>query len=106
MSDRRIETDLYGLLEVSESASKAEISRAYRKLAQRHHPDANKGDPRAEARFKKISEAHSILPTTRGAPSTTGSGGVLRALVSQGRTSKPAFTTSRRREPMPFGVFS
>ncbi|HWC13510.1 MAG TPA: DnaJ C-terminal domain-containing protein [Actinomycetota bacterium] len=53
--------DYYKVLGVDKSASKEEIKKAYRKLAQQHHPDANKGDDAAEARFKEISEAHAIL---------------------------------------------
>lgn len=53
--------DYYKVLGVSKTASKDEIKKAYRKLAQKHHPDANKGDNAAEARFKEISEAHAIL---------------------------------------------
>jgi molecular chaperone DnaJ len=56
-----VEKDFYKILGVNKEASKDEIKRAYRKLAQKYHPDANKGDPTAESRFKEISEAHSIL---------------------------------------------
>jgi molecular chaperone DnaJ len=55
------EKDYYKILGVSKDASKAEIKKAYRKLAQKYHPDANAGDPGAESRFKEVSEAHSIL---------------------------------------------
>jgi molecular chaperone DnaJ len=56
-----IEKDYYKVLGVSESATKDEIKKAYRKLAQKYHPDANEGDEKAEERFKEISEAHAIL---------------------------------------------
>ena len=62
MSQREwAQKDFYRILGVSKTASKDEIKRAYRKLAQKHHPDANKGDGHAEARFKEVSEAYSIL---------------------------------------------
>ena len=56
--------DYYKVLGVTKDASKEDIKRAYRKLAQRYHPDANKGDSQAEARFKEISEAHAVLANT------------------------------------------
>src|SRR5918997_5701845 len=62
MSQREwLDKDYYPLLRVSKDAAKDEIKRAYRKLAQKHHPDANKGDASAEARFKEISEAYALL---------------------------------------------
>ena len=53
--------DYYKVLGVTKAATKDEIKKAYRKLAQKFHPDANEGDDAAEARFKEISEAHAIL---------------------------------------------
>jgi len=53
--------DFYDTLGVAEGASPDEIKRAYRKLAKQFHPDANQGDPKAEERFKEISEAHQVL---------------------------------------------
>jgi molecular chaperone DnaJ len=53
--------DFYKVLGVSRTAGDDEIKRAYRKLAQKHHPDANQGNPAAEDRFKEISEAYTTL---------------------------------------------
>jgi curved DNA-binding protein CbpA len=53
--------DPYGLLGVSRGASANEIRKAYRKLARKHHPDANPDDPVAEERFKEIQHAYEIL---------------------------------------------
>jgi molecular chaperone DnaJ len=53
--------DLYAVLEVGRDASPDELKRAYRRLARQYHPDANPGDPEAEARFKEVSQAYEIL---------------------------------------------
>lgn len=53
--------DHYEVLGVSRNATQEEIRRAYRRLARRHHPDANRGDPAAEERFKEITRAYEVL---------------------------------------------
>lgn len=53
--------DFYKTLEVEKGASAEEIKKAYRKLAMKYHPDQNKGDAAAEAKFKEINEAYDVL---------------------------------------------
>ncbi len=53
--------DPYKELGVARSASAEDIRKAFRKLAKRHHPDANPGDKSAEERFKRISTAFDLL---------------------------------------------
>lgn len=49
------------MLGVPDSASAAEIKKAYRKLAKQYHPDANPNNAPAVEKFKQISEAHGVL---------------------------------------------
>jgi len=53
--------DFYKVLGVSKDISEADLKKTYRKLARQYHPDSNPGDAKAEAKFKEISEAHSVL---------------------------------------------
>lgn len=53
--------DFYSTLGVDRSASDQDIKRAYRKLAQKYHPDKNEGDKGAEKKFKEVSEAYETL---------------------------------------------
>jgi curved DNA-binding protein len=66
--------DYYKILGVPRTASKAEIKKAFRKLAQKHHPDRNPGDKAAEQRFKDVNEANAVLsdPEKRKAYDTLG----------------------------------
>lgn len=56
-----LEKDFYKILGVAKDAPEAEIKKVYRKLARQYHPDSNPGDANAEAKFKEISEAFSVL---------------------------------------------
>jgi curved DNA-binding protein len=53
--------DYYKILGVEKSATKGEISKAFRKLAVKYHPDKNPKNKAAEEKFKEITEAHEVL---------------------------------------------
>lgn len=53
--------DYYGILGVSRSASDKDIKSAYRKLTKKLHPDVNKDDPNAEAKYRDVNEAYTVL---------------------------------------------
>ena len=54
-------TDYYQSLGVSRDSSAAEIKKAYKKLAMKHHPDRNQGNKESEEKFKELSEAYEVL---------------------------------------------
>ena len=56
-----LESDYYATLGVASDASAKEIKQAYRKLAQKYHPDKTAGDVTAETRFKEVNEAYEVL---------------------------------------------
>jgi len=53
--------DYYQTLGVARGATEADIKKAYRKLALKHHPDRNPGSKEAEEKFKDINEAYQVL---------------------------------------------
>lgn len=59
--------DPYETLGVNRTATDAEIKKAYRRLARKHHPDVNPGDASAASRFQEIAAAYEVLrdPTRR-----------------------------------------
>jgi len=87
------ERDYYEVLGVKKAAAPDEIKKAYRKLARKYHPDANPDDPKAEEKFKEVSNAYETLsdpkkkeiydlgpqmPFGQGAPGGGGGGGGFR----------------------------
>jgi molecular chaperone DnaJ len=53
--------DYYEVLGVSKNASEADLKKAYRRAAQKHHPDRNPDNKEAEEKFKECKEAYEIL---------------------------------------------
>src|ERR1700722_1527801 len=53
--------DPYEVLGVPRGANAAAIKSAYRKLAKKYHPDANKNDPKSAARFAELNSANEII---------------------------------------------
>ncbi len=53
--------DYYEILGIDRKASADEVKAAYRKLARKYHPDANKNDPKAEEKIKELNEAYEVL---------------------------------------------
>lgn len=58
MADKR---DYYEVLGIAKGAGEDEIKKAYRKMAKKYHPDLHPGDKEAEANFKEVNEAYSVL---------------------------------------------
>jgi molecular chaperone DnaJ len=61
MSASTPKRDYYDVLGVARDAGDAEIKKAFRRLARELHPDVNKDDPDAEAKFKEAAEAYEVL---------------------------------------------
>jgi molecular chaperone DnaJ len=55
------EKDFYAVLGLAQDATAEDVKKAYRKLARKHHPDANRGSASSEKRFKEVGEAYSVL---------------------------------------------
>ena len=61
MDQAWLEKDFYKTLGVAKNASADDTKKSYRKLAKELHPDANQNNPRAEERFKEVSEAYDVV---------------------------------------------
>src|ERR1700709_1760300 len=70
--------DYYEVLGVGKKATADDIRKAHRKLVRQHHPDANKGNPQSEEKFKEVQEAYEVLsdPEKRKNYDQCGHGGV------------------------------
>ena len=79
--------DYYEVLGVARNASEADIKKAYRRLAMKHHPDRNPDDKSAEAKFKEANEAYEILADAqkRAAYDQFGHAGVDPSMAAGGR---------------------
>ena len=53
--------DYYEVLGIPKNASEQDIKKAYRSMAKKYHPDRNKDNPEAEAKFKEVQEANEVL---------------------------------------------
>ena len=57
--------DYYEVLGVNRNASEADLKKAYRRAAQKHHPDRNPDDRESEGKFKECKEAYEVLSDSR-----------------------------------------
>jgi molecular chaperone DnaJ len=89
--------DYYAALGVARDAPSEEIKKAFRRLARESHPDANPGDPSAEARFREVAEAYEVL-------SDPTSGGLRPGRHARSRGPVRRFRRRRTRRPAPIGV--
>src|SRR5687768_18489828 len=60
-ADRTMDDDYYKILGLTRGASDAEIQKAYRDLARKHHPDMNPDDPSAKKKFQQVQKAYDVL---------------------------------------------
>ena len=97
-----VNDDYYNALGVSRTASRKEIQSAFRQLARKYHPDLNRNDAAAEARFKEISEAHEVLadPKKRAAYDRYGRDWQAGLQAEQNPAAQPRGAGGRRSRPV------
>ena len=81
--------DYYEVLGIPKNASEQDIKKAYRSMAKKYHPDRNKDNPEAEAKFKEVQEANEVLsdPGRRGSR-CPGAGAARRSGCCRSRTRR------------------
>jgi curved DNA-binding protein len=87
--------DYYQILDVPRDADDKQIRSAFRRLAAKHHPDRNPGDPQAEERFKEVNEAYTVLadPEKRSVYDQFGTSGGPPPYAPGGSGGRTVFTT-------------
>ncbi len=94
------QAECYGLLNLKEGASIAEIKSSYRRLARKYHPDVNPGDAQAQAKFIAINEAYQFLlevvKQQEENPAASAASGKPKDI-----TKPPAKTATNSRKPQP-----
>ena len=94
----------YDMLNIKETSSVNEIKKAYRKLAIKYHPDKNKGDKKAEEKFKEIAQAYEVLSDTKKRSMYDQIG--HEAFTNKSRYSGSSSTFSGRGFQDPFDLFN
>ena len=86
--------DYYEILGVAKNASEAEVKKAFKRLAMKHHPDRNPDDKQAEENFKEAKEAYDILsdPQKRTAYDQFGHAGVEPGMGAHGGAGGASFS--------------
>jgi DnaJ-class molecular chaperone len=95
--------DPYSVLGLTREATKAEINRAFRRLAKQHHPDVNQGNKAAEEHFKRLTAAYDVLTgKDPGAVEVAPPAGYDRDYVAE---LEGRIRAQRERNKKPAGVF-
>ena len=98
--------DYYAVLGVPRTASQADIKKAFRKAARKHHPDTNTGDAESERQFKAVNEANAVLSDPKKRELYDRLGKDWEAYARAGATAG-AGTAGRAGTPVaPFGGFA
>ncbi len=92
--------DYYEILGIPRTASAEDIKKAYRRLAMKHHPDRNKDDETAAARFKEAREAYKVLHDERSVRPT------IATVIPASEGAAEAALREATRSPISSGTYS